>query len=198
MKSLLLALCLMVSPLSLSAGEEVFVVANSTNIYAEASYSSEVVISVEYGQALTMLDEQNFDGFYYVSVNGSALQGYVPADLVGQRVQDQDVVLSYNATILQNTQVLALTSDDVLCEIAQGERVYLYEGYNRDADFLAVSFVKDGNVIVGRVNTDYINPDGVNAALIVSITAIVALVTIVIILLGISKKKQKKKKLKSS
>lgn len=198
MKSLLLALCLMVSPLSLSAGEEVFVVANSANIYAEASYSSEVVISVEYGQALTMLDEQNFDGFYYVSVNSSALQGYVPADLVGQRVQDQDVVLSYNATILQNTQVMALTSDDVLCEIARGERVYLYEGYNRDADFLAVSFVKDGNVIVGRVNTDYINPDGVNAALIVSITAIVALVTIVIILLGISKKKQKKKKLKSS
>ena len=193
MKSFLLAICLTLSPLSLTAGEEVFVVAERVSIYQSASYSSEIVATAEYGDSLTLLDEQNFNGFYFVSIDSLQLQGYIPADLVGSLVPDQDVVLSYNATLLEDAQVYSLTDDSVVCEIAKGARVCLYEGYDREKEFLNVSFVQNGKVVVGRISTDMINPDGVNAALIVSITAIVALVTIIIILFGITKKKQKRK-----
>lgn len=198
MKSLMLVLSLMLSPLSLTTGEDVFVLTDQINLYSEASYSSEVLESLEYGEALTLLDEQNFNGFYYVTVKETSVQGYVPADLVGEKTQDQEVILSYNASILEDTQVLSLTSDEPICEISKGERVLLYEGYNKNSDYLAVKFIHNGNVIIGRVDTSYIHPDGVNAALIVSITAIVALVTIIIILLGISNKKRHKKLKKDS
>ena len=64
---MLLSLLLLISPLASSAGGEVFVLSNSTPIYAEASYSAEILAEASYNDALTLLTPEEFDGFYYIS-----------------------------------------------------------------------------------------------------------------------------------
>lgn len=195
MKSLLLSLMLLVSPLAASVGGEVFVLADSTPIYAEASYSAEQLATAEFNDALTLLSNEEFNGFYYISFNlqDQIISGYVPIEIVGEKAEEQDLVLSYNATLLNNADILSATDDTVLCTLEKGVRVFLYEGYNQKADYLPVRFIHGGELMIGRIKTEDVKPDGVNPALIISITAIVALVTIIIILFGITKKKRHKK-----
>lgn len=195
MKAFLLSLLLFLSPLSASSGGEVFVLSNSTPIYAEASYSAEVLAEASYNDRLTLLSPEEVNGFYFISYSfdNSEVQGYVPIEIVGEKADEQELVLSYNATLLNKADILSPTDDTVLCSLEKGVRVFLYEGYNQKADYLAVRFIHGGELMIGRIKTEDVKPDGVNPALIVSITAIVALVTIIIILFGITKKKRHSK-----
>ena len=195
MKSLLLSLLLFISPLATPAGEQVFVLANSTPIYTEASYSAEQLATAEFNDKLTLLSNEDFNGFYYISFSfeDQNIAGYVPIEIVGEKAEEQDIVLSYNATLLNNAIIYSPTDDSQICTLEKGVRVFLYEGYNQKADYLAVRFIHGGELMIGRIRTEDVKPDGVNPALIVSITAIVALVTIIIILFGVTKKKRQKK-----
>lgn len=193
MKSLLLSLMMLLSPFSFNVDEEVFVV-SPTSLYAEASYSSQVVCQLDYNDSLIVLQDAE-NGFLKVKVNENDLnvQGYVQADLVAKKSEAQDVILSYNATMLEDAEVFSVTDDQQIGQIKKGTRVLLTNGYDKDTDFLQIKYAADGKIVLGRVKTEFVKPDGVNAALIVSITAIVALVTIIIILFGITKKKRHKK-----
>ena len=84
-------------------------------------------------------------------------------------------------------------SEDFDRVFKKGTRVFLYEGYDKEKDFLALKFENEGEIVVGYVSIENLKPDGVNYALIVSITAIIALVSIIIILLNVTKKKRHKK-----
>lgn len=195
-KSLFLSLAFMSSLSSpISVGESVFVLSNSAYIYSAPSFSSEKLLQLDRGDKLTLLSDELSNSFYYVSFESAdeELTGYVFSEIVGPLADSQEVVLSCNATILNSAAILALTDDTELCKLEKGKRVFLYEGYDKEQSFQSVKFELDGKIFVGRVKIENVKPDGVNTALIVSVTAIIALVSIIIILLGITKKKRHKK-----
>lgn len=172
------------------SGQSVFVIPNTAPLYSEANFQSEVLAELEKGTELKIvLEDQN--GFLLVEYND--MQGYIYSELVGESTQEQDMVLSYNATILNDTKIYSLTTEEIICDLEKGKRVFIYQGYDDDKDMLAVQFEKDGKILYGLVKIEDVKPDGVNTALIVSITAIVAIVSIIIILLGLSNKKRHKK-----
>lgn len=173
-----------------SAGDELFVIANSAFLYAAPSLSSERLLQLEKSETVTLISETE-NGFLQVEYNG--VQGYVYSELVGEVLPEQDIIPTFNATMLNDADVFSLTSDEVIAHIQSGVRVFLYEGYDDEKDFLAIQFEEGGEVLYGRVRIEDVKPDGVNTALIVAITAIVAIVSIIIILLGITKKKRHKK-----
>lgn len=193
MKGLLLAFIMMFSPLS-AASNEVYLLTDSAFIYAEADYSSEQLVEVSYGDKFTLEQTETTNGFYYITyVKGEvAVTGYINADLVGEKAPAQDVVLSYNAKITADSIVYSITDDSEIGTIAKGTQVLLFEGYSNKKDYLPVKFVQGGKVVIGKVRTENVKPYGVNTALIVSLTAITALVSVALILLGITKKKRHK------
>ena len=191
MNSFLLALAMIFTFSSnFVTGQSVFVIPNYAPLYSEPNFESEVLIELEKGTNLEILTEEE-NGFLYVKYNET--QGYIYYELVGETLNEQEKVLSYNATILNNTTVYSLTSNEKICDLEKGKRVFLYQGYNDDKDMLAIQFEKYGKILYGLVEIENVKPDGVNTALIVSITAIVAIVSIIIILLGITNKKRHKK-----
>lgn len=194
MKALLLSLLMIVSPLSANVGREVYLLTDSAYVYADADYTSEKIAEVHYNDKFTIQDSETTNGFYYISftLNEVATTGYISADVVGEKAPAQEVVLSYNAKMLNDSTVLNITDDSEICSIKKGQRVLLFEGYSNKTDYVAVKFVQDGKVIIGKVKTEDVKPDGVNSALIISLTAITALVSVVLILLGITKKKRHK------
>ena len=171
-------------------GQSVFVIPNYAPLYSEPNFESEVLIELEKGTNLEILTEEE-NGFLFVQYND--MQGYIYYELVGETLNEQEKVLSYNATLLNNTTVYSLTSNEKICDLEKGKRVFLYQGYDKDKEMLAIQFEKDGKILYGLVEIENVKPDGVNTALIVSITAIVAIVSIIIILLGITNKKRHKK-----
>lgn len=194
MKALLLSLLMIVSPLSANVGSEVYLLTDSAYVYADADYASEKIAEVHYHDKFTIQDSETTNGFYYISftLNEVATTGYISADVVGENAPAQDVVLSYNAKMLNDSTVLNITDGSEICSIKKGQRVLLFEGYSNKTDYVAVKFVQDGKVIIGKVKTEDVKPDGINSALIISLTAITALVSVVLILLGITKKKRHK------
>ncbi len=185
----------LLSPSNYAVGETVYVLTNTASLYSSPSLTSEIVFELEKGDELSLLDQSQVDGFYYVSYqdeNGS-YNGYVFNECVGALENSQESVLSYNATILNDTDVYSLSTNERICTVKKGTRVFLYEGYDKEKDFLAIKFENEGEIVVGYVSIENLKPDGVNYALIVSITAIIALVSIIIILLNVTKKKRHKK-----
>lgn len=193
MKGLLLAFVMMFSPLS-AIGNEVFLLTDSAFVYAEANYSSAQLAEVSYGDKFTLEDTETTHGFYYITyVKGKiAVTGYINADLVGEKAPAQDVVLSYNAKITYDSIVYSLTDGSEIGTIKKGTQVLLFEGYSNKKDYLPVKFAQDGKVVIGKVRTEDVKPYGVNSALIISLSAIMALVSVTLILFGITKKKRHK------
>lgn len=194
MRGILLALIMMISPMSASTSSEFFLLTDNAYVYAEASYASEQLAEIKYGDKLTLESQEKTNGFYYISFvkDETAIFGYVNADLVGEKAEAQDVILSYNAKIATDTIVYNISNDSELCTIKKGTQVLLFEGYSNKKDYLPVKFVADGKVIIGKVKTEDVAPYGVNSALIISVTAIMALVSVAMILFGITKKKRHK------
>ncbi len=194
MKTFLLMISLMLSPITISNNQTFCVVGSSCPVFAEPSYSSSQIATLEYGNELELIESETTNGFYHIrfSLDDSSLDGFAPADLVGLKQEGQQTILSYNATLQTKTDVLSPTDDSTICTLPKGTRVFLYEGYHKENDFLAIKFNFEGKVMIGRVKTEVVQPDGVNPALIVSIMAIVAVVTIIIILFGIKLKKRHK------
>lgn len=193
MKGLLLAFVMMFSPLSASSSD-VFLLTDSAYVYAEADYSSEQLAEVKYGDKFTLEQTETTNGFYYITyIKGEiAITGYINADLVGEKSPAQDVVLSYNAKITSDSTVYSITDSSEIGTIKKGTQVLLFEGYSNKKDYLPVKFVQGGKVVIGKVRTEDIKPYGINSALIISLTAITALVSVTLILLGITKKKRHK------
>lgn len=184
---------MMFSPLS-ATSNEVYLLTDSAFIYAEANYSSEQLAEVSYGDKFELEETETTNGFYHITyIKGEvAVTGYINADIVGEKAPAQDVVLSYNAKITRNSIVYNISDDSEVCKIKKGTQVLLFEGYSNKKDYLPVKFVQDGKVVIGKVRTEDVKPYGVNSALIISLSAIMALVSVTLILFGITKKKRHK------
>ncbi len=192
MKAFILSLALLFTPLSIGMGDSVYVLSNSCYLYEEPSYASVQLTELKYNEELVLLNEEAIEGFFYVELVKDGLKGYVPMEIVGEKAQAQDVIMTYNATVLNDTTIKSPVDNSEICTLEKGARVFLYEGYDKEKEFLAVKFIKDGEIFIGLININDVKPDGVNVALIISITAIVALVTIIFILIGITNKKRHK------
>ena len=172
------------------------VVTNYATMYKEASFSAEKYeFKIENGEKVTLLDSTSDNDFYFVSYRYDSVtyQGYVYGECLAVLEDEQEVVLTYNAKTGVKTKVYDL--GDTTKEIAvldENTEIFLYEGFNRKAEFTAVKFSYEGKIMLGYIPTANVSPYGVSNVLIVSTTAIVACVGVIFILLGLNKKKTKK------
>lgn len=191
MKFFLLAISFLVSSLGqYTAGETLFVIANTVSLYAAPNFDSEQVLTLKKNDEVVFISEEE-NGFLKVEAEG--VEGYVYSEVVGKELPEQQVILSYNATIINKTDIIDQFSGEVICTVEPGKRIFLYEGYDTEKKYLAVQLEQNGDIIFGLVDINAVKPDGVNVALIVSLSAIVGIVSIMIILLGITKKKRHKR-----
>lgn len=120
---------------------------------------------------------------------------YIFSDFVAPRGTEIETYPSYNASINTNTKLYLLNGEEIEeseFELVKGERVYLYEGYNKDSKFTPVAYQRENTLQYGYVLTDTVAPDGVNPYIIYAVTIAIACIGIIMALLFMKNKKKKK------
>ena len=136
--------------------------------------------------------------FYKVeSFSGVQLNSaYIFSDFVAPSGTDIETYPAYNASINTNTKLYLMNGEEMTeseIEIIKGERVYLYEGYNKDLEFTPIAYQRENSLQYGYVLTDTIAPDGLNPYIIYAVTIAIACIGIIMALLFMKNKKKKNK-----
>lgn len=194
--------------------EKVYIcTANFCYLYEEPAFTSQKVVG-ENGEPLQVLHKDEIileltnnspteydDGygmiFYKVeSYAGEQLpSAYIFSDFVALSGSDIETYPAYNASINSNTKLYLLNGETMTeseIEIDKGERVYLYEGYNKDLEYTPIAYQRENSLQYGYVLTDTIAPDGVNPYIIYAVTIAIACIGIIMALLFMKNKKKKK------
>ena len=194
--------------------EKVYIcTANFCYLYEEPAFTSQKVVG-ENGEPLQVLHKDEIileltnnspteydDGygmiFYKVeSYAGEQLpSAYIFSDFVALSGSDIETYPAYNASINSNTKLYLLNGETMTeseIEIDKGERVYLYEGYNKDLEYTPIAYQRENSLQYGYVLTDTIAPDGVNPYIIYAVTIAIACIGIIMVLLFMKNKKKKK------
>ncbi len=135
--------------------------------------------------------------FYKVeSCAGEQLpSAYIFSDFVALSGSDIETYPAYNASINADTKLYLLNGEvmeESEIEIEKGERVYLYEGYNKDLDYIPIAYQRGNSLQYGYVLKDVVAPDGVNPYIIYAVTIAIACIGIIMALLFMKNKKKKK------
>ena len=135
--------------------------------------------------------------FYKVeSYAGEQLpSAYIFSDFVAVGGNEIETYPAYNASINADTKLYLLNGEvmeESEVEIERGERVYLYEGYNKDLEYTPIAYQRENSLQYGYVLTDTIAPDGVNPYIIYAVTIAIACIGIIMALLFMKNKKKKK------
>ena len=135
--------------------------------------------------------------FYKVeSYAGNPLpSAYIFSDFVAVGGNEIETYPAYNASINADTKLYLLNGEvmeESEIEIEKGERVYLYEGYNKDLDYIPIAYQRGNSLQYGYVLKDVVAPDGVNPYIIYAVTIAIACIGIIIALLFMKNKKKKK------
>ena len=140
------------------------------------------------------------DGNYnfYKVLQYNNLDGYVLADLVAKQKHTVQTIPNFNAKT--NSECSVYFSSDQTFELSEitlqkKHELFLYEGFDKKKDFIAVCFVWENDVIYGFVERQYISPNGVNPIIITCITLVIALLGIIFAWLFMKNKKSKKSKI---
>lgn len=188
--------------------ETLFVNSNFANLYQTYDLSSEkvfclqhkdnVIVEADGTGVVEYTSTDNFVFFKVLAYNNleekSEGYGFVLADLVSKSIPQIETIPNYNAKTIDNAKVYFKTDnayDESDITLNNGTRVYLSEGYKRKAEFCAVCFEFENQILYGFVKTYQIKPDGINPLLITCITLIFAVLTISLSLILIKKKKTK-------
>lgn len=171
------------------------VIASSCFLYEEPSFESEKVqagdtdLVLDFGQTLTLLVEE--DDFALVQTAEGQV-GYVYKYYISNK-DDFEVYPSFNGYVrAEKATIYNMNFEPTSYKASAGQRVFLYQGFDSEGDFVAVQIVlEDGSLYNGYMLKADIEPDGISATLIVGITIIVAVATIILSLLFIKKKKKK-------
>lgn len=187
------------------------VITDYAYVYSAPNFSSSHVktnenvdLKLEHGDSVTIYSEELYNNQFYritcIKDNikyGDTSDCYVFSECVAKLEKEQDIVLTYNGETSIETIVYSLDNgSDENVEIARLDKqtqIYLYEGYNRKAEWTNIKFSYDGKIMLGKIKTEDIKPYGINNVLIISVTAIFACVSVIFILLGINKKSLRKK-----
>ncbi len=194
--------------------EKVYIcTANFCYLYEEPAFTSQKVVD-ENGEPLQVLHKDEIileltnnspteyaDGYgmiFYKVENYAGEQlpsAYIFSDFVALSGSDIETYPAYNASINADTKLYLLNGETMTeseIEIERGERVYLYEGYNKDLEYTPIAYQRENSLQYGYVLTDTIAPDGVNPYIIYAVTIAIACIGIIMALLFMKNKKKKK------
>lgn len=200
---LLLSMLLPVSnsfSFALTQGAEAKVIVSRCYLYADSSFSAEIVTYEEGENTLQVIlhygDEIEVKGFkedfVLVSTNGE-IEGYIYKYYLTDNTS-QIVYPVFNASLRKTSVLYDIEQKPTEYKIKKGSRVYIYEGFKDKEKRTAVQVVlEDGSLYNGYISTANINPDGVSGLLIIAISIIIAGVTIVLSIIFIKKKKKSQK-----
>ena len=192
--SFLLSVCMFFSAFAISL-TPVEVIASSCYLYQSPSFESEKVtedgvdLILEFGQKLTLLVEE--EDFALVQTATQQI-GYIYKYYIAKE-GDFELYPSFNGAVrAEKATIYNMNFEPTSYKASAGQRVFLYQGFDSEEDFVAVQIVlEDGSLYNGYMLKADIEPDGISATLIVGITIIVAVATIILSLLFIKKKKKK-------
>ena len=170
--------------------DKVIINSSFSYLYKDQSLTEHYDFKISGNKILECVSE--YENCYEVicSVNENEYLGYIPAEIASPYVPQQESILVYNGQILRETKVYSITDgSDLEIILNVGHKIYLYEGFNAKLDYTKIKFEFEGEILTGKVLTKDLSPNGINKAVIISLSIIVALVSVVLILLGLSKKK---------
>lgn len=185
-----------------ASNSEFVVVANSATIFSEPDFSStklknlthKDVISVEL-QETTPVEYGN--EFVFFKVNFDDIEGYVLSDLLVPKNKTISSIPNFNAQTNSSCSVYVKNDTEFVkieTILEKGERIFLYEGYSNERDYIAIAYVKNNEIMYGYLQKDVISPDGINPIIITCISLIIAVIGIVFAWVFIKNKKVKLKK----
>lgn len=190
-----LLFCLCIFPLhndySFAQTKQIIINTSYSYLYKSPDFSEHYDFKINNQEILTCTDYQN--NFYLVSYTFDEVTytGYIPSEFASPYIEQQDVLLVYNGKIINSTQVYS-ASDASLMEgikLDPNHQVYIYEGFDSKKEFTKIKFSYNNQIVTGMVKTVDVKPNGINKAVIISLSIISALVGIILIMLGLSKKK---------
>ena len=197
-----------------AVNEKVYIcTANFCYLYEEPAFTSQKVLE-ENGEPLRIShkdklsleltnsipteynDEYGMIFYKVESYAGNVLpSAYIFSDFVAVGGNEIETYPAYNASINADTKLYLLNGEvmeESEIEIEKGERVYLYEGYNNELDYIPIAYQRGNSLQYGYVLKDVVAPDGVNPFIIYAVTIAIACIGIIIALLFMKNKKKKK------
>ncbi len=212
MKTLLCAFLILSSLLSPLVGSTAFADTSSTQvsviatvcyIYSTPDFTSPIEdengnqISLRHGDKLELIEENEND-FYKVELNltDQKIEGFVFKHYVTKNLNGQDVYPVFNGRVLfDNAVIYDVNKEETTFRANKNQEVFIHGGFNDKNEYTAIAIVlEDSSLFYGYMKTKDVNPYGVSAGLITSITIIAALVTIITSVVFIKKTKKKKAK----
>lgn len=188
------------------------VTANKANIFKEASFSSEILKTLNHKTIIKVeLTDGNptetlKDNFVFFTVTFEETTGFMFADLLVPEQKFLTNIPSFNAQTNTEATVYFLQDNQIKesgLKLKNKERIFLYEGFDSKKEYTAITFVlnnQDGthSVMYGYLKSKDINPDGINPLLITCIVLILALLGIIFAWMFMKNKKIKFKKHKQT
>ena len=186
------------SAFALELGQSATVIASRCNLYKNADFSSEKVMttteqeSVEYFlQHNDVVDVLEIENDFALVETTDEIEGWVYKYYLTQN-SSQTVYPVFNATIRNDSVIYDMDLNESGFEVKKNQRVYVYKSYSEKENYTAVQVVlEDQSLYNGYVLTKNVNPDGISGLLISAISIIIAGVTIVLSIVFIKKKKKK-------
>lgn len=181
------------------------IVANKAVLYELPSFTSTKLATIPLN---TKVDIQ-FDGdtekiysdgtyTFYKVLQYNQLDGFVLADLIVKQKHTIETIPNFNAKTNAPCTVYYAngeTFEESEISLQKKHKLFLYEGFDKKKDFIAVCFVYENDVIYGFLQRQAISPNGVNPIIITCITLVIALLGIIFAWLFMKKKKTKKEKI---
>ena len=201
----LFVLCLIVLPFgicvenSFADTEKIIINTSYSYLYKDSSFSEHYDFKIPANKILICLNES--EDYYEVNYefNEENYQGFIPAEFASPYSSSQEIILTYNGRIIRECEVFDIITDEKIENISlkPGHKIYLYEGFDAKKEYTNIKFRYEDTVIVGKVLTTNLSPNGINKGVIIGISMIIAIVGVILILLGITKTKKWHKRLKS-
>lgn len=166
----------------------------STKI-TQLSHKDEILVEME-GESVA---EYSSNGFVFYKATFQSQEGFVLSDLVVPAQKLISSIPNFNAKTNKDS-VVYLQNDNSFEEssisLAKNTEIFLYEGFDDKTDYTAIAFIYENQVRYGYLQSDDINPDGINPFIITAIIVIVALVGVIFALVFMRRKKVDLKKKK--
>ena len=181
------------------------VCANSATLFENYDFSSQKVAIFTHNDEIEIEIENNLpvkylsNGFVFYKARFEDKIGFVLSDLVIEKTNQIETIPNFNAKTNNICKVyfkndLDFVESEIILE--KHQKIFLYEGYNKNNQFTAISFLNNNQVLFGYVKTENVDPDGINPILITCISIILAVIGIVFAWVFIKNKKVKLKQKK--
>lgn len=187
------------------------VTANSANIFAEPNLSSTKIAVLKH-KDIVMINLQNGSpektewqglSFYKLSLIENNIQsqdyeyGFILCDLVINKGDEILSIPNYNAKTNSLCNVFFKENEVYVkseITLAKSTEIFLYEGYKSKAKYTAVAFYHENEILYGFLETEYIDPKGINPVLITCAVLIVAVLGVIFAWIFMTRKKVKLRK----